>query len=67
MNIELKKWKKEIEEISNNVWKVRFVHELGPSVEKIGTNLNQLEAEIAQDAIKMNKQIEEKLKSKYRS
>ncbi len=57
MKSELKKWKKEIEEISNCVWKVTLIHELGICIEKRGTNLEILEKEIELSAIEMNKQI----------
>ncbi|WP_225037317.1 hypothetical protein [Winogradskyella sp. SM1960] len=65
MKSNLEKWKKEIDEISNCVWKVALTHELGPSVEKIGTNLEQLEKEVELSAIEMNKQIEEKIKTTH--
>ncbi len=57
MKSELKKWKKEIKEISNCVWKVTLIHELGICIEKIGTNLEILEKEVELSAIEMNKQI----------
>ena len=65
MKSELKKWKKEIDEVSNCVWKVTLIHELGSSVEKIGTNLEQLEIEVELSAIEMNKQIDEKIKTTH--
>ena len=46
MKEKLEKWKKEIDEISNCVWKVSLTHELGPKVEKIGENLKQIEKSI---------------------
>ncbi len=63
MKSELLKWKKEIDEVSNCVWKVTLTHELGPSVEKIGANLELLKKEVELSAIEMNKQIEEKIKT----
>ena len=65
MKSELKKWKKEIDEVSNCVWKVTLINELGSSVEKIGTNLEQLEIEVELSAIEMNKQIDEKIKTTH--
>ncbi|MFI2741604.1 hypothetical protein ACG2LH_02595 [Zhouia sp. PK063] len=66
MKSELEKWKMEIVERSNGVWKVSLIHELGPSVEKIGSNLEQLEKEVELSAIEMNKQIIEKIKTIYK-
>ncbi len=57
MKSELRKWKKEIEEVSNCVWKVTLIHELGICIEKTGTNLELLEKEIESFAIKMNEKI----------
>jgi hypothetical protein len=65
MKSDLENWKKEIDEISNCVWKVTLTHQLGPSVEKIGTNLEQLEKEVELSAIKMNRQIEDKIKTTH--
>lgn len=62
MNKQLKKWKKEIEEISNNVWKVKLTHELGSCIEKTGHNLEEIEIEIEKSAIKMNSEIENRIK-----
>ncbi len=57
MNGELKKWKMEIKEISNCVWKVTLIHELGLCIEKTGTNLETLEKDIELSAIEINKQL----------
>lgn len=61
MKNELNKWKKKIDEISNCVWKVTLIHELGASVQKTGENLNIIEKEVESLAIEMNKQIKEKI------
>ena len=50
----LENWKKEIDEVSNCVWKVTLTHELGSSVEKIGDNLELLEKEVELSAIEMD-------------
>jgi anion-transporting ArsA/GET3 family ATPase len=63
MKEKLVKWKKEIDEISNCVWKVSLTHELGPKVEKIGENLKQIEIEVELSALEMNEQIERKIKN----
>jgi len=63
INKELKNWKREIEEISNNVWRVKITHELGSCIEKTGHNLLELETEIEKSAIEMEKQIENKIKN----
>lgn len=63
MKNDLEKWIKEIDEVSNCVWKVTLTHQLGPSIEKIGTNLEQLEKEVELSTIEMNKQIEVKRKN----
>ena len=65
MKDELEKWTENIEEISNCVWKVNLTHELGAKIEKIGTNLEQLLKEVKESAIKMNKQIEGKIKTTH--
>jgi hypothetical protein len=65
MKSDLENWKKEIDEILNCVWKVTLTHQLGPSVEKIGANLEQLEKEVELSAIKMNRQIEDKIKTTH--
>ena len=39
MKSELGKWKKDIDEVSNCVWKVTLTHELGSTIEKIGEDL----------------------------
>lgn len=54
---ELMNWKVELEEQSNNVWKYKMVHELGSTVERIGTNLNKLHNEVRLDAIKINDEL----------
>ena len=61
----LENWKKEIDEVSNCVWKVTLTHELGSSVEKIGDNLELLEKEVELSEIEMDKQIEEKIKTTH--
>jgi len=58
MKNELDKWNKEINEVSNGVWKITLTHKLGPSIEKTGENLDQLEKDVEMSAIEMNKQIE---------
>lgn len=60
---ELKKWNKTIEEVSNSVYRVTFRHELGASIEKTGHNLNEMKNKIFITAIKMNKEIEQKIKA----
>jgi len=65
MKEKLEKWKKEIDEISNCVWKVSLTHELGPKVEKTGENLEQIEKEIELSALEMNEQIERKIKTTH--
>ncbi|KAB1160522.1 hypothetical protein F7018_01210 [Tenacibaculum aiptasiae] len=53
-------WKKEIDEISNSIWKITLTHTLGPTVEKTGNDLEQLEKETELLVTQMNKQIEKK-------
>ncbi|BDD01419.1 hypothetical protein [Persicobacter psychrovividus] len=61
----LEKWKKEIDEVSNCIWKVKLTHALGPTIEKIGDNLLLLEKDVELSAIEMEKQIEEKVKTTH--
>ena len=63
MTEKLEKWRKEIDEISNCVWKVSLTHELGPKVEKIGENLERIEKEVELSALEMNEQIVRKIKN----
>jgi len=55
------KWTKQIEELSNNVYKLTLTHPLGPQIVKTGSNLEQLESEAKLDSQKLDKQINEKL------
>ena len=64
MKKKLSKWKKEIEEVSMCVYKITLTHELGPSIQKIGDDLERLESEIELSAIEMDNQIEEMIKTK---
>ena len=67
MKNKLGKWKKEIEEVSMCVYKITLTHELGPSVQKIGHDLEKLEREVELSAIEIDNQIEEMIKTKKRS
>ena len=60
---EFKKWRKEVEEVSNNVYRVTFTHELGASIEKTGHNLEEMENEILMTAFDMNREIEQRTKA----
>jgi len=55
------KWTKQIEELSNNVYKLTLTHSLGPQIIKTGSNLKQLESEAKIDSQKLDNQIKEKL------
>lgn len=56
---ELVNWEVEFKEQSNNVWQYKMVHELGSTVERIGTNLSKLHNEVRLDAIKINDELKE--------
>lgn len=64
MKTKLSKWIKEFEEISMSVYKITLTHELGPSIQKIGHDLEKLESEVELSAIEMQNQIDEIIKSK---
>ncbi len=59
----LEKWRKEIIEVSNNVYKVTLTHELGSIIEQTGHELELIEKEVELSAMKMNKEIDEKIKT----
>ena len=59
----LLKWTKKIDEISPCIWTVTLIHELGPKVEKTGENLKEIEREVENSALEMDKQIEDKIKN----
>ena len=56
-------WKTEINEISNNVYKLRMTHKLGSVIEKTGTDIEALKREALEDSIEIEKEIERKLKN----
>ncbi len=56
-------WKTEIVEISNNVYKLVMTHKLGSVIEKTGTDIEVLKSEALKDAIRLEKQIQRKLKN----
>ena len=58
----LTRWTKKIEEVSNSVWKVTLIHDYGSIVEKTGDNIDKLENELEEWAIKMEEEINRKLK-----
>ena len=53
----LEDWKIEINEQSNNVFVVKMIHKLGPSVEKIGKSITELLKECRTDSIRMQEEI----------
>ncbi len=55
-------WKTEIEEISNSVFKVIMINELGSRIEKTGTDIDAMKEEAINDAIWIEKEINSKLK-----
>ncbi len=56
-------WKTEINEISNNVYKLRMTHNLGSVIEKTGTDIEAMKREALEDSIEIEKEIERKLKN----
>jgi hypothetical protein len=52
------KWKTEIEEVSNGVYRLTMTHELGPKIEKTGSNLELLRIELFEVAFKIEKDLE---------
>ena len=56
-------WKTEITEISNNVYKLTMIHELGARMEKTGTDIDEMKAEALRDSILMEQEINKKLKN----
>lgn len=59
----MSKWKTEIKETSNQVYKLIMTHELGSVIEKTGTDIAVLKSEALADSIEIEKDIERKLKS----
>ena len=55
-------WKTEIKEISNNVYQLKMTHKLGSIIEKTGINLEAMKSEAIEDSMKLEKDIERKLK-----
>ena len=56
-------WKTEIKEISNNVYKLIMTHKLGPVIEITGTDIYLIRKDALKDSIKIEKDIEVKLKN----
>lgn len=56
-------WKTEITEISNNVYKLTMIHELGATIEKTGIDIDEMKAEALRDSILMEQEIIKKLKN----
>jgi len=61
----LPNWSFEINEISNGVYKIIGIHFLGSRIEITNDNVNEMEKYIIYDAIKIEKQINDKLKTMY--
>jgi len=57
------KVEKVIEEVSINVYRITYIHELGASIEKTGHNLEGIENEILMTEIKMYTEIDQKIKA----
>lgn len=57
------KWKIKIVETSNNVYKLVKIHKLGSVIEKTETNIEVLKSEAHEDSIKLEKQIQRKIKN----
>jgi hypothetical protein len=56
-------WKTDITEISNNVYKLTMIHELGVRIEKTGTDIKEMKAEALRDSILMEQEMDKKLKN----
>ena len=56
-------WKIEIKETSNNVYKLIMTHKLGSVIEKSGTDIEIMKSEALEDSIKIEKDVERKLKN----
>ncbi len=56
-------WKTEIKETSNNVYKLIMSHKLGVVIEKTGADIEAMKSEALEDSIKLEKDIERKLKN----
>lgn len=56
-------WKTEIKETSNNVYKLIMTHKLGSVIEKTGADIEKMKSEALEDSIKIEKDIERKLKN----
>jgi hypothetical protein len=56
-------WKTEVTEISNNVYKLIMIHELGVRIEKTGTDIEEMKAEALRDSIFMEQEMDKKLKN----
>ena len=55
------KWKTEIEEVSNGVYRLTMTHELGAVIEKVSSDLEQLKIHALEEATMIQKRIDEKL------
>jgi hypothetical protein len=54
-------WKTEINEISNNVYKVTMTHRLGSVIEKTGIDIEIIKREALNDVTHLDKEIEDKI------
>ena len=59
----MENWKIKIVETSNNVYKLVMTHKLGSVIEKTGIDIEVLKIEALEDSIKLEKQIERKIKN----
>ncbi len=50
-------WTTTIEEISNNVYQLKMIHISGVSIEKTGTDIENMKKEAHLDSIKIEKEI----------
>lgn len=61
---ELEDWNEEIDEISPCVWRVTLTHNLGPRLERVGENLEEIRGELRKWATETQHQINKKIEEK---